>query len=76
MKFLAVAVGLVGVSVALPQGSIEKDAEWTVSDLAVSSTPGVQGSLTTKYVPFFSSHCTFEVNAIGSLHSMTMPRCS
>ncbi|ETS74100.1 hypothetical protein PFICI_13966 [Pestalotiopsis fici W106-1] len=45
--FIIAAACFLGYSAA--QGSIEKDAEWTVSGLSASSLPGPQGSLTTHY---------------------------
>lgn len=38
MKFITFATNcLLGIATALPQGSIEKDAEWTVTNLTVHS---------------------------------------
>ncbi|KAI0173831.1 hypothetical protein BJ166DRAFT_586680 [Pestalotiopsis sp. NC0098] len=48
MKSVVIAATcFLGYSAA--QGSIEKDAEWTVNDLSAASTPGTSGSLTTHY---------------------------
>ncbi|KAK6067831.1 hypothetical protein SCUP234_11442 [Seiridium cupressi] len=50
MKFTTTTIScLAGIATALPQGSIEKDAEWTVSGLTVAAQPGEPGALGTHY---------------------------
>lgn len=59
MKSVVIAATcFLGYSAA--QGSIEKDAEWTVNDLSAASTPGTSGSLTTQYVSsYYLYPCSF-----------------